>query len=65
MDELENWRVLNRHLNTFDEEKVRMLLEHEVKNRRRAMFLQRLHQRYSAMRASRERIELLSKARSV
>jgi hypothetical protein len=29
------------------------------------MFLQRLHQRYSAMRASRERIELLSKARAV
>jgi hypothetical protein len=26
------------------------------------MFLQRLHQRYSAMRVSRERIELLRKA---
>lgn len=65
MDELENWRVLNQHLNTFDEEKVRILLEHEVKNRRRAMFLQRLHQRYNALRVSRERIELLGTARSI
>lgn len=65
MDELENWRHLNQHLNTFDEEKVRMLLEHEIKNRRRAMFLQRLHQRYNALRVSRERIELLGTARSV
>ena len=65
MDELENWRVLNQHLNTFDEEKVRVSLEHEVKNRCRAMFLQRLHQRYSALRVSRERIELLAKARAV
>jgi hypothetical protein len=44
---------------------VRMLLEHEKKNRCRAMFLQRLHQRYSALRVSRERIELLTKARAV
>lgn len=65
MDELENWRVLNQHLNTFNEEKVRVLLEHEVKNRCRAMFLQRLHQRYSALRVSRERIELLAQARAV
>jgi hypothetical protein len=65
MDELENWRVLNQHLNTFGEEKVRALLEHEMKNRCRAMFLQRLHQRYNALRVSRERIELLAKARAV
>jgi len=42
-----------------------MLLEHESKNRCRAMFLQRLHQRYNALRVSRERIELLAKARAV
>ena len=65
MESLENWRVLNQHLNTFDEAKVLMLLEHEKANRRRAMVLQRLHQRYNAMRVSRERIELLLTARSV
>jgi hypothetical protein len=56
---------LNQHLNTFDEPTVLAMLEHEIKNRRRAMFLQRLHQRYNALRVSRERIELLSKARAV
>ena len=65
MESLENWRVLNQHLNTFDEQTVLAMLEHEKKNRCRAMFLQRLHQRYSALRVSRERIELLSKARAV
>jgi len=65
MDALENWRKLNDILNTYDEAMVLSLLEHEKKNRCRAMFLQRLHQRYNALRVSRERIELLSKARSV
>ena len=65
MESLENWRVLNQHLNTFDEQTVLAMLEHEKKNRCRAMFLQRLHQRYNALRVSRERIELLSKARAV
>lgn len=65
MDALDNWRKLNDILNSFNEEEVLALLEHEKKNRRRAMFLQRLHQRYSAMRVSRERIELLRKAERV
>jgi len=65
MDALDNWRKLNNILNSFDEQEVLALLEHEKKNRCRAMFLQRLHQRYSALRVSRERIELLTKARAV
>jgi hypothetical protein len=63
MKSLENWRVLNQHLNTLNEEEVKALLDHEIHNRARAMFLQRLHQRYNAMRVSRERIELLGKSR--
>jgi hypothetical protein len=63
MKSLENWRVLNQHLNTLNEEEVKALLDHEIQNRARAMFLQRLHQRYNAMRVSRERIELLGKSR--
>jgi hypothetical protein len=63
MKSLENWRVLNQHLNTFDEDEVKALLDHEIQNRGRAMFLQRLHQRYNALRVSRERIELLAKSR--
>jgi hypothetical protein len=63
MKSLENWRVLNQHLNTLNEDEVKALLDHEIQNRARAMFLQRLHQRYNAMRVSRERIELLGKSR--
>lgn len=57
------WRKLNSELRTFDEQKVLDMLIHERANARRVVVLERLHQRYTTLRASRERIELLQEAR--
>ncbi len=57
------WRKLNSELKTFDEQKVLDMLTHERTNAKRVVVLERLHQRYTMLRASRERIELLQEAR--
>ena len=57
------WRKLNSELKTFDEQKVLDMLTHERINAKRVVVLERLHQRYTMLRASRERIELLQEAR--
>ena len=57
------WRKLNSELKTFDEQKVLNMLNHERANAKRVVVLERLHQRYTMLRASRERIELLQEAR--
>ena len=57
------WRKLNEELKTFDEDKVLEMLNHERANARRVVVLERLHQRYTTLRASRERIELFQEAR--
>ena len=56
------WRKLNEQLKTFDEQKVLEMLIHERANAKRVVVLERLHQRYTTLRASRERIELLHEA---
>ena len=57
------WRKLNSELRTFDEQKVLDMLTHERGNAKRVVVLERLHQRYTMLRASRERIELLQEAK--
>ena len=57
------WRKLNSELKTFDEQKVLDMLNHERANAKRGVVLERLHQRYTMLRASRERIELLQEAK--
>lgn len=57
------WRKLNSELKTFDEQKVLDMLTHERANAKRVVVLERLHQRYTMLRASRERIELLQEAK--
>ena len=57
------WRKLNEELKTFDEDKVLDMLTHERGNAKRVVVLERLHQRYTVLRASRERIELLQEAK--
>lgn len=57
------WRKLNSELKTFDEQKVLDMLTHERTNAKRVVVLERLHQRYTMLRASRERIELLQEAK--
>ncbi len=58
-----SWRKLNEVLADLSEEQVLRLLEDERITHRRLTVLQRLHQRYTTLRASRERIELLKEAK--
>ena len=57
-----SWRALNEQLPTLTESEVLALLNDERATHRRANYLQRLHQRYCAMRDSRERLEILKEA---
>ena len=57
-----NWRQLNQILPTLDENTVRRLLEEERKGEQRQTVLIRLHQRYTILRAARERMEILGTA---
>jgi hypothetical protein len=57
-----SWRDLNEQLSTLTEQEVWDMLAVERSTHKRANYLQRLHQRYCAMRDSRERIEILKEA---
>ena len=57
-----NWRELNKKLNLLSEEEVLALLTEERFGPRRVTFLERLHQRYTMLRAARERVELMKEA---
>lgn len=59
-----NWRELNETLNSLDEATVLSLLKDEQKDRQRVTVLTRLHQRYTILRAARERKEILAKIKS-
>jgi hypothetical protein len=60
-----NWREINRTLSTYTEPQVLALLDAERVGQRRVAVLERLHQRYSSLRVTRERIELLKEAKKV
>jgi len=57
------WRKLNAELRTLDEVKVLEMLTDEREVGKRVAVLERLHQRYTTLRAARERIEILHEAR--
>ena len=57
-----NWRSLNAKLSELDEDQVLELLTIEREGERRISMLQRLHQRYTSLRAARERVEILKEA---
>lgn len=57
-----SWRALNNQLPTMTEAEVFDLLQQERVSERRVSFLQRLHQRYCALRDARERAEVLQDA---
>jgi len=57
-----NWRELNKNLNMLTEDEVLELLEIEREGAKRVTFLERLHQRYTMLRAARERVEILKEA---
>lgn len=54
-----SWRSLNRRLNAMTEDEVKEALIAEMANERRVTVVERLHQRFTALRATRERLELM------
>lgn len=58
----DTWRELNRKLSSYTEAEVLALLDAERVGQRRVSILERLHQRYTMLRAARERIEILKEA---
>jgi len=56
------WRGLNKGLSLLDEAQVLALLETERATTKRVATLIRLHAKYSALRTTRERIEILTEA---
>ena len=57
-----DWRTLNKKLSLLSEQQVLQLLNDERIGARRVTVLERLHQRYTALRATRERVEILKEA---
>ena len=57
------WRSLNDKLYALTEAEVLKLLDDERGGSKRISILERLHQRYSVLRATRERIYILKEAR--
>lgn len=55
-----NWRDLNKKLPSLSEKEVHKLLVDEMDGARRVTVVIRLHQRFTALRATREREELLA-----
>ena len=53
------WRELNHILASKTEAEVLQMLQEERAGTRRVVVLERLHQRYSVLRVSRERMEIL------
>jgi len=56
------WRRLNDQLSAMTEQQVLDLLNDERHNGKRSSVLARLHQRYTTLRAARERAEILKGA---
>ena len=59
---MSTWRNLIAKLSSLSEERVLELLEQERAGRRSLRMLNRLHQRASYLRTTRERIELMQEA---
>jgi hypothetical protein len=57
-----SWRALNDKIASLSEDEIFAMLTHETLNERRSSHLQRLHQRYCALRDARERLEIMAKA---
>jgi PleD family two-component response regulator len=57
-----NWRSLNAKINDLTESEVLSLLDEERVGERLISILNRLHQRYTVLRAARERVEILKDA---
>jgi len=62
MKTIKSWRQLLAVLNQMTEDEVLEMLNAERQGPRRASILERLHMKYSTLRTSRERIEIMQEA---
>ena len=58
----QTWAEMNNRLSALTEKQVFIMLQTELDTYRIASYLNRLHQRYCALRDARERKEILAKA---
>lgn len=56
---LNNWRDLNEGMSELREDQIKEMLDYEMVNEQRKTVIERLHQRYTTLRAKRERAELI------
>ena len=56
----DSWRAINRVLRDLTEEELQRMIEVEMSTHRRVVVVERLHQRLSAMRTTRERLALMN-----
>lgn len=56
-----NWHDLNAVLTVASEERVAQLLKEEMEQHRRVSYAVRLHQRYTTLRAQRERKDIIER----
>ena len=54
-----NWRSMIAVLSTLTEDELKQVLDVELETYKRPAIARRLHQRYSAMRTARERVEIM------
>jgi hypothetical protein len=54
-----NWRSMIAVLSDLTEEQLKDALDVELRTHKRPAIARRLHQRYSAMRTARERVEIM------
>jgi len=57
---LANWGELNTLIMQLKEKDIHALLEHEKENKGRMRILMRLYNRFSKLRSTREKVELMS-----
>jgi hypothetical protein len=58
---LNDWRTLNSLISGLTEDQIGEMLEYEAVNAKRPSVIVRLHQRHTALRATRERATLMKR----
>ena len=64
-DILKSWHTVNKAMSTMTEEDVKFAMNREMVGNRRKDVVVRLHQRYTILRAARERQELIDSLKDV
>ena len=56
---LNDWKELNTQLHKFTIDELRAMINYEISTRKRASFVERIHQRYSKLVTNSERAHIL------